>query len=118
LTLKPGQKGTKKLLRRYGDKLVCVRYRYDEQKRKRYKTVELVVEEVDWEPRKVPVSPLDGVVYVKINWGERDMGIKVKRAGGVWNPERQVWELAYERVQALGLTGRIVGQKRKVGRSG
>ena len=31
--------------------LVCVRYRYDEQARKRFKTVELIVEEVDWEPR-------------------------------------------------------------------
>jgi hypothetical protein len=25
--LKPGQKGTKKLVERYGDALVCVRYR-------------------------------------------------------------------------------------------
>jgi hypothetical protein len=47
LTLKPGQKGTKKLLRRYGDKLVCVRYRYDPQNKKRYKTVELIEEELD-----------------------------------------------------------------------
>ena len=28
-TLLPGQAGTRELLRRYGDQLVCVRYRYD-----------------------------------------------------------------------------------------
>ena len=29
LHLKPGQKGTKQLLAQYGDRLICVRYRYD-----------------------------------------------------------------------------------------
>ena len=43
--MKPGERGTKKLLAKYGDGLVCVRYRYDEEKRKRYKTVELIVED-------------------------------------------------------------------------
>lgn len=28
--LKPGQNGTKRLVERFGDALVCVRYRYDE----------------------------------------------------------------------------------------
>ncbi len=27
--LKPGQKGTKRLVEKYGDALLCVRYRYD-----------------------------------------------------------------------------------------
>jgi hypothetical protein len=40
LHLKPGQKGTKRLLALYGDSLVCVRYRYDAERRKRFKTVE------------------------------------------------------------------------------
>jgi hypothetical protein len=30
LTLRPGMPGTKKLVARYGDRLVCVRYLYDE----------------------------------------------------------------------------------------
>jgi hypothetical protein len=42
----PGAKGTRKLFRDYGARLVCVRYRYDEVRRKRLKTVEIVVEEV------------------------------------------------------------------------
>ena len=37
LKLKPSQRGTKKLLRKYGKKLVSVRYRYDDEKNKRAK---------------------------------------------------------------------------------
>ena len=52
LHLKPGQKGTKQLLAQYGDRLVCVRYRYDAQRKKRFKTVELNVAECDWDPQR------------------------------------------------------------------
>ena len=45
LHLKPGQKGTKQLLTQYGDRLVCVCYRYDAQRKKRFKTVEIIVAE-------------------------------------------------------------------------
>ena len=41
-TLKPGQKGTRELLNRYGPP--CVRYGYNEDTRERLKTVELVVQ--------------------------------------------------------------------------
>ncbi len=54
LILKPGQKGTGRLVNIYGDRLICVRYRYDEKRRKRLKTVELLVEETDWNPDKKP----------------------------------------------------------------
>ncbi|MGH9938950.1 MAG: hypothetical protein ACREAM_22150 [Blastocatellia bacterium] len=40
----PGQKGAKRLLDQYGAKLLCVRYRYDSEKRKRFKTIELIIE--------------------------------------------------------------------------
>ena len=108
LTLKPGQKGTKKLLKRYGDQLVCVRYRYDPQTKKRYKTVELIVEEVDWEI-KSPLPDAKTKVLIRVNWGETGVGIKVKQAGGVWDPEKKVWEIEYGQVERLGLTERIVG---------
>jgi len=44
LKLKPGPKGTKRLVAEHGDALVCVRYRYDEASSTRIKTVELIVE--------------------------------------------------------------------------
>src|SRR5258708_12037277 len=50
LTLKPGQNGTKKLMEKYGDKLLAVRYRYDAEGRTRLKTVELIEEQLEWDP--------------------------------------------------------------------
>ena len=41
-TLKPGLNGTKRLAKKYGARLVCLRYKYDEDTRKRYTTVELI----------------------------------------------------------------------------
>lgn len=39
LSLAPGQNGTKKLLAKCGERLVCVRYRYDAARKVRHKTV-------------------------------------------------------------------------------
>jgi len=50
IKLRPGQKGTKKLLTEHGDALLCVRYRYDEQSGTRSKTVELIIERKPWSP--------------------------------------------------------------------
>jgi hypothetical protein len=50
LTLAPGANGTKKLVERYGERLVCVRYGYDAERRKRIKTMELIEEEAEWAP--------------------------------------------------------------------
>ena len=50
VTLKPGSNGTKKLVTQYGERLVCVRYRYDAVAQLRYKTVELVIEQLSWDP--------------------------------------------------------------------
>ena len=53
-TLRPGQKGTKKLVARFGAGLICVRYRYDTKRKKRFTTVELIVDQADW----IPSTPL------------------------------------------------------------
>jgi hypothetical protein len=54
LTLRPGQSGTKKLLARYGERLVRVRYLYDDATGRRLKTVELIVESIPWHRRPAP----------------------------------------------------------------
>jgi hypothetical protein len=51
-TVAPPGRGTVKLLAEYGPRLLFVRYRYDAQKKRRYKTAEIVVDEVYWQPRK------------------------------------------------------------------
>ena len=54
LTRRAGEPGTKKLLQRYRDNLICVRYRYDEERGERIKTVELAVDRAEWCVRKRP----------------------------------------------------------------
>jgi hypothetical protein len=68
LKLKPGQRGTKHLSRQYGDRLVCVRYRYDEEIQKRYTTVELIVDEEHWQP--------DAIKNDTLGWQSRKGVIK------------------------------------------
>jgi len=55
---------------------------------------------------KDPPPPKDSVV--RVAGYERALRLQVKSAGGRWDPQRQVWELGYERVAALGLADRIV----------
>ena len=56
------QPGALKLARRYGDALVCVRYRHDSDHRHRYTTVELVVDEAPVQNR----ARLDEIVMVHL----------------------------------------------------
>jgi hypothetical protein len=107
LHLKPGQKGTKRLLAQYGDSLICVRYRYDAQRNKRLKTVEILVSEREWKPPH-PRPAADRLVALRVSFADVTVRDHVKQAGGTWNPERRVWHLRHDRVVALGLTGRIV----------
>ena len=50
LTRRLGQSGTKKLFERYGQRPICVRYRYDAQNNCRHKPIELILETVPWRP--------------------------------------------------------------------
>ena len=109
LHLKPGQKGTKQLLAQYGDRLICVRYRYDAQRKKRYKTVELLVAERDWKLRR-PRRADDEIVALRVAFADVAVRAQLKQAGGFWNPDRRVWQLRYDRVVALNLTSRIVDE--------
>jgi hypothetical protein len=105
--LKPGQAGTRKLLAAYGDKLVCVRYRYDAENKRRFKTVELVIEESPWQPRPAK-TPSNKIMHLRIRYGEIALRNLVKAAGGNWNRESQAWELPYQQVLRLGLSERII----------
>jgi hypothetical protein len=102
LTLKPGKKGTKRLLQRYGRRLVCVRYRYDERTQVRYKTIEVIIDERKW------VRELSDkqVVGIRLKASERVQRWRVKQAGGVWDPSVRLWRLEWGGVRALGLEDR------------
>jgi hypothetical protein len=104
--LKPGQPGTKRLVTQYGARLVCVRYRYDANQCKRFKTVELIIEESTWQPPAKPTLD-DEIVGLRVGLKETDLQRRVKAAGGKWNPGRRVWEIRYDQVVRLGLIDRI-----------
>lgn len=116
LIRQPGQPGTKKLVEQYGAELVCVRYRYDDQRGKRYKTVELIVEELPYAPAAPKRKP-ETLVGVRIGISEGALQKKVKQVGATWNRARQVWELRYSNAVELGLVDRIVEENRSISRS-
>ena len=105
----PGQPGTINLLKKYGESLVCVRYRYDLKRKMKIKTVELIIEEGPWEcnPKK---TPWNKIIPLKIDYGEIELRKIVKAAGGKWNKGKRVRELPFNKVKSLGLKERIIIQ--------
>jgi len=110
LKLKPGQRGTKHLLQKHGDRLVCVRYRYDEKTKKRYTTVELIVDEVPWQP---PLINPDAVIRIKIDFDEKELRNKIKNAGGRWSNSTKTWKMQYKTACTFGLKSRIIDEENK-----
>ena len=115
-TLQPGQKGTKRLAKKYGDRLICVRYRFDVKTGRRYTTVELIEAEVDLTSHPKAAEPqtprsLKRRLGIRVEYWESDLRDKVKAAGGIWRPRHKLWELPYEGVVALGLESRVVGDE-------
>jgi hypothetical protein len=94
-TLRPGQAGTKKLLRRYGEALVCVRYREDLEGRTRRITVELIIDEDQIQRREL---------WTSIPTGRADLRAKAMKAGARWDQARKQWRMRIKTAQALGLT--------------
>ena len=83
-----------------------LRYRYDPVRKKRLKTVELIIEETDWDPGDL-FAP-DQIVSVRVDLDETDLQKCLKQAGGIWNRRRKVWELRYDKVLEFELEARIV----------
>jgi hypothetical protein len=97
-----GAPGTKKYLREYGDRLVCVRYKYDKARGKKLKTVEIVVSEEPWTPRRGYV-PMNKKVNVRILAHEKRLQHIVRSAGGRWLSDKLRWRLPYGTAKSLGL---------------
>ena len=108
-TLRPGQKGTRKLVERYGERLVCVRYVYDAKLCRQYKTVELIVSSAAWQPnRRNPRRRDDDIVAVRIAYEATELRARAKRLGAVWRPVQKLWEIAWGDAKRLGVGDRVV----------
>jgi hypothetical protein len=80
---------------------------YDPAKSVMMKTVELLVEQKPWNPRKRKIA-YNRKVHLQIDYGEVQLGRLVKAAGGYWNKEKGYWELPYREAVSLGLDNRIM----------
>jgi hypothetical protein len=111
--MQPGTKGTKKLVDIYGDKLVCVRYRKDDQRNRNVKTIELIIDENAFSTNASEIS-MNKLLCLDVKEEEALLGRAIRSEGGKWNRKAGVWELPYKKVLALGLEGRIVKSKDSV----
>lgn len=97
--LKPRQKGTLRLVEKYGDSLLCVRYRYDARRRMRLKTVEIIVEEKAGSHR-FPFRN-DDIVSEMVPYAEKNLRDQLKAAGGRWDPGAKIWRVRYGSIRTM-----------------
>lgn len=106
-TLLPGEPGTKSAMNKYGEKLIYVRYRLDKKTRKKYKTVELIEDEIHKKHEKYRI-PMNKIIGIHVHIKEHHLRKIVKAAGGKWDFKKKVWLLPYQEIKNLGLEDRIV----------
>ncbi|HEY3308325.1 MAG TPA: hypothetical protein VGJ93_07700 [Desulfuromonadaceae bacterium] len=103
--LKPGQNGTKRLLKQYGQSLLCVRYRYDANRGVKIKTVELIVEE---KPCQQPFHFKDGdIVPITVGFGETELRERLRKMRAKWDPQVKLWLAPYRLIRGTDLEARI-----------
>ena len=102
--LKAGQKGTQRLTEKYGDALLCVRYRYDKKRGIRLKTVEIVVEE----RLDCPSRFKDGdIVSISVSFEEMELREQLRSLRARWDAEAKLWFVPYRLVRGTVLETRI-----------
>ena len=102
--LAPGQPGAKKLTERFGEQLVCVRYRHDAKAGRRYTTVELVVDE-----GPMPIDKrTPSVVHLRVDYDERALQQAIRQQGGIWDRKLRVWRVQRDAVLSLQLQDRVL----------
>ncbi len=113
MVLRPGQEGTQKLQEEFGEALVCVRYRYDGESSRRIKTVEIIVDESEWE-RPAPKAPVDEKgphqVDVRIPIMREDLVSTLRRKHAEYDEETKEWRIPYTVAVRMGLRRYIVSR--------
>lgn len=100
--LNPHQKGALRLAERFGERLVCVRYRTDPESGRRFTTVEIVVDE------RASVAPAPRHSLVRVDWKETDLRRAIKELGGIWLQDRKLWQVPRDAVKQLRIRNRVV----------
>ena len=104
--IQPHQNGARRLSERFGDRLVCVRYRTNPDSGRRFTTVEILVEE------RAPTAPAPASrpahKLIRIGWGEGELREAVKARGGIWVRDRKLRKVPTEVIRRLKLGKRVV----------
>ncbi|MCW5596166.1 MAG: hypothetical protein KIT42_09885 [Rhodocyclaceae bacterium] len=100
--LNPHQKGALRLAERFGDRLVCVRYRTDPESGRRFTTAEIVIEE------RAPIAPAPRHSLVRVGWKETELRRAIKEVGGVWLHDKKLWQVPRDAVKQLRIGKRVV----------
>ena len=112
-TIKPGDHGSQRFVREWGDRLVAVRYRADRSRPVTLTTIEIVVDERPVsDPAVNRLSELNkrrkAPVAVRVEFDEHALRARVKAAGGRWQKDMKLWLIKYDDAVAMGMTDRIV----------
>ena len=100
-TIQADGNGALKLSQKYGDSLVCVRYRVSPDGTQRITTVELELERVAIHKKANPV------VMVKIYASEPELIAIAKLKQARYNSKTRLWRMTRNDALAMGLTDRI-----------
>lgn len=103
--LNPSQPGAMKLTRRYGDALVCVRYRHTADGTHRYTTVELIVDD-GLVAHRAP--PDETIVFVRLAFDDATRRSHALAHGAQWDARRRVWSMPAATAKRLGWLKQIV----------
>jgi hypothetical protein len=115
-TFRPNDAGAKRLRNRFGESLVCVRYRLDElndtlSSRWSSSSTPRGSDDASPAPPRIPPAREDTLVAVTVHYRETAARELVKQAGGRWRPELRAWELPLSVAERVGLANRIVPQR-------
>lgn len=102
--LKPGQSGTRRLVEQYGEKLLCVRYRFDEERGVKLKTVEIIVDE---KPLRTPRFKDEDLVPVHVAYGEAELRRQLRAMRARWDSERKLWYVRFGLIRGTVLEDRL-----------
>jgi hypothetical protein len=103
-TLWPPQPGTVKLSRRFGEALLCVRYRHDRTGLRRYTTVELIVEQAPVTSRRADESAHS----VHIGLFEKELRRLAMEHHATWDDATRTWRMTGATIKRLGLERQVV----------
>ena len=100
-TIQADANGAIKIAQKYGDSLVCVRYRLSPDGNERITTVELELERVPVQKRRNPM------VSVKVYPSETDLITVAKSKGARYNARTRLWRMTKNDAIAMGIQERI-----------